>query len=304
MGKRSWHGLIWSLVTVVWLLSFMTPLLPLTIGFLMVPVLMLYVKTTTRSFILYYVGSLLVVYLLSALQGLFLISISLFFLPPVLAMGSLYKRKAAARTVLTAGTVTLLGESLLSLMISALSGLNPIGSYKAMMNDYFQNIMQPALKQMLGSDQDLYLNAMVQWIPTFLIMMAVFYVFVSHGLSRWLLNKTGESIPGLRPMREWMLPRTFVWLYLLALILGLFIPTSTSMVSTILQNLLPLLIFVFTIQALAFLYYIIHQKGWNRALPFTATALLAIMWPLMFVYSLLGVVDVAFPIRERFKKNM
>ncbi|MGO4272873.1 DUF2232 domain-containing protein, partial [Paenibacillus sp. TAF58] len=113
MGKRSWQSIIWSAVTIVSLLSLMTPFIIFTCSFLMIPVLMLYVKSSTRRFVISYVLSLLIVYILTQWQGIFLMSVSLFFLPPVLVMGNLYKRKAAARSVLTAGIITILAESLM-----------------------------------------------------------------------------------------------------------------------------------------------------------------------------------------------
>ncbi|MEW9699598.1 DUF2232 domain-containing protein [Paenibacillus sp. SI8] len=304
MGNRSWQGILWSVVTIVLLLSLMTPFVIFTVSFLMIPVLMLYVKSSTKRFAIYYVASLLVVYLLTGFHGMFLLSVSLFFLPPVLVMGNLYKRKAAARTVLTAGTVTVLAESLISLLIVYTLGFDPIAKFKQFMNEYVTN-MPPALRDLLPKDQDWYVNLMVQVIPLYLIFFALFYAFVSHGISRWLLNKTGEGIPGLRPMRERMLPKSFVWIYLIAFVMDLFIdPKSTSMIATLLMNLLPLLALAFAIQAVCFLFFIAHANKWKPILPFIAILLVCFMPPFLFVYSLLGVFDVAFPIRDRFKKNL
>ncbi|NEW07290.1 DUF2232 domain-containing protein [Paenibacillus sp. SYP-B3998] len=304
MGNRSWQGIIWSVVMIILLLSLMTPLIIFTLSFLMIPVLMLYVKSSTKRFAIHYVLSLFVVYVLTGFKGMFLLSVSLFFLPPVLVMGNLYKRKAAARTILTAGTVTILAESLLSLVMGYAFGFNPIAKFKQFMNNYVST-MPPLLREMLPKDQDWYVNLMVQVIPVYLIFFALFYTFVTHGISRWLLNKTGEGIPGLRPMRERMLPRSFVWIYLLAFILDVFVnPTSTSLIATLLMNLLPILMVAFAIQAICFLFFIAHANKWKPILPIMAMLLVCFMPPFLFIYSLLGVFDVAFPIRERFKKNI
>jgi uncharacterized protein YybS (DUF2232 family) len=303
LGKRSWQGLIWSAVTVVILLSFMTPFIVFTISFLMIPVLILYVKLSTRRFIIHYVISLLIVYVLSGWQGAFLIAVSLFFLPPVLVMGNLYKRKAPGRSVVTAGVVALLAESLLTLVISYAFGLNPIAKFKQFMNDYIVS-MPVGLRDLLPKDHDWYIHVMVQVIPLDLIVFALFYSFVTHGVGRWLLNKSGEALPGLPPLREWKLPRTFVWIYLIAFVMDLFLdPSSNSLIATLLMNMLPLLVLSFSIQAISFFFYVAHANRWNRAFPIIALVVLVFIPPLMFIYSLLGVFDVAFPIRERFKKN-
>jgi uncharacterized protein YybS (DUF2232 family) len=304
LGRASWQRLLWSLISAIILLSFMTPFIIFTISFLMIPVVMLYVKSSTRQFVIYYVGSLLVVYVLSAWQGSFLLSMALFFLPPILVLGYLYKRKAAARLVITAGTLTLLAESLLSLLIGFMVGFNPIAKFKQFLSENL-NAVTPELRALLPKDQEMYINLMSQIIPVALIAFSLFYIFVTHGISRWLLNKTGEAIPGLRPMREWMLPRSFVWFYLLAFAADLFInPESTSLTAMLLLNLLSLLVPIFAIQAISFLFYVTHVNKWNRAMPIIAIVLLIFVPPLFFVFSLLGVFDVAFPIRERFKKKL
>ncbi|TXK77762.1 DUF2232 domain-containing protein [Paenibacillus sp. N3.4] len=282
----------------------MTPIIIFTFGLLMIPVLMLYVKTSTKGFVISYVLSLLVVYVLTQWHGVFLISVSLFFLPPVLVMGNLYKRKAAARSVLTAGTITLLAESLVSLVMGYALGFDPVAKFKQFMIDYVTT-MPSTLRVLLPKDQDYYINYVVNVIPLYLIFFALFYTFLSHGISRWLLNKTGEGIPGLRPMRERMLQRSLVWVYLIAFVLDLFInPNSNSLISTILMNSMPLLMLAFAIQAICFLFYVAHANKWRPILPIAAIVLVCFMPPLFIVYSLLGVFDVAFPIRERFKKNL
>ncbi|MNH98535.1 hypothetical protein D3C73_512570 [compost metagenome] len=304
MGKRNWQGIIWSAVTILILISFMTPFIIFTLSFLMVPVLILYVKHSTKQFIMYYLISLFVVFLLSAWQGSFLIALSLFFLPPVLAMGNLYKRKTVpARAVITAGAVALLAESLLSLILAYLLGFDPIGKFKQFMGESLASL--PAeFKTLMPTDTDLSISIMVEIIPLYLIGFVLFYAFVTHGVSRWLLNKSGEAIPGLPPLREWKLPKSFVWIYLVAFVIDLFIkPDLDSLISTLLLNLLPVMVLLFSIQALSFLFFVAHSKNWNRAMPITAAIILVVFSPLMFLYSLLGVFDVAYPIRERFKKN-
>ncbi|UKS25994.1 YybS family protein [Paenibacillus sp. HWE-109] len=304
MGNRNWQSIIWSAVTVVSLLSLMTPFIIFTFSFLIIPVLMLYVKSSTRRFVISYVVSLLVVYLLTQWHGITLISLSLFLLPPVLVMGNLYKRKAAARSVLTAGIITILAESLMSLLIGFSLGFNPVAKFKTFMMDSIAS-MPASIQEVLPKDQDWYVSFIVHVIPLYLIFVALFYTFVTHGITRWLLNKTGEGIPGLRPMREWMLQKSLVWIYLVVFVLDLFTdPNSNSLISTLLMNAMPLLMLAFTIQAICFLFFVAHANKWKPILPIVGILIVCFMPPLFIVYSLLGVFDVAFPIRERFKKNL
>lgn len=303
-NQRSWPYIVWSIVYVLLLLSLLTPALLLTMSFLMVPVLVLYVKLDAKRFTLYYVLSLAAVYALTAGIGPMLVSISLFFLPPVIVMGNLYKKKAPAKTALTAGTVTLLAETLLTLLIGYALGFDPISKFHSFMTDYVRTLPS-AFMGMMQVDTEQYVNMLIQVIPLDLILFSYYYAVVNHAVARRFLNRMGEGLPGMKPLREWRLPKSFVWLYVGAFVLDLVLPAGgRSMMSTLLMNLLPLLLLAFTLQALSFLFFIAHEQHRIRALPIAAIVILVLMFPLLiFVYSLLGVLDAALPLRERFRKN-
>lgn len=306
MGKqRSWPLIICSIVYILMLLSLLTPALLITLWFLMVPVLILYVKLDAKRFALFYVLSLAVVYLMTAWIGPMLLSVSLFFLPPVIIMGNLYKKKAPAKSALTAGMVTLLAEALLSLLIGYAIGLDPIAKFRTFMLDYVNSLPSSFLSMMQLGDKEQYVNLMTQVIPLDLILFAYFYAVVNHWAARRILNRMGEGLPAMKPLREWRLPKTFVWLYLGAFALDLFLPAGDrSLVATLLMNLLPLLMLALTLQSLSFLFFIAHERGKTKALPVMAIIVLVLFFPLLIVvYSLLGVIDAAFPVRERFRKN-
>jgi uncharacterized protein YybS (DUF2232 family) len=303
-NRRFWSEIVWSIVYVIMLLSFFTPALLLTMSFLMVPVLILYVKLDTKRFALFYGLCLAVVYALTAWVGPILVSISLFFLPPVIVMGNLYKKKAPAKSALTAGMVTLLAEALITLLIGYALGFDPISKFQAFMTEYVKSL--PAgFMGMMQVDAEQYVNLLIQVIPLDLILFSYFYAVVNHAVARRILNRMGEELPAMKPLREWRLPRTFVVLYVLAFILDMMIPAGDrSMLSTLLMNLQPLLMLAFTLQALSFLFFIAHEQRRSKALPIIAIVVLVLLFPLLvFVYSLLGVLDAALPLRERFRKN-
>ncbi|WP_256865381.1 DUF2232 domain-containing protein [Paenibacillus sp. 32352] len=307
MGKGSVRMLGWSVATILLLLSVITPLSIVTFCLLMIPVIVQFVKLDTKRFLLHYGVSLAIVYVLTSSvlggwAGILLVSMSLFFLPPVIQMGNLYKKRAPARTVLTAGTVTLLAELLLSLVVSYLFGFNLIDKIKQFMQESI-NTLPDQLKGMIALDQDMLIQLMSQMLPLYMICISLVLVVIAHWLSRKILNRSGESIPAFKPMREWMLPRSFVWYYMIALFMEFFVKDTNSIFFTILINLLPLLTAAFAIQALAFLFFVAHMNRWNRTLPIAGIVLLLIFPPAYFIFSMLGVFDVAFPIRERMTRK-
>jgi hypothetical protein len=162
--------LVWSIIYIATLLSlFLPPVMLLTMFFLWVPVLVMYVRLGSRSFLIHYLVCLAIVYvlvsaLLAGWVGALLVAISLFMLPPVIQMGNLYKKRAPARSVITAGAVTLLAELLVSLVVAQLFGLNPISKFKSMIIDSF-NMYSPQMRSLVGIDIDTIVQLSVQMLP-------------------------------------------------------------------------------------------------------------------------------------------
>ncbi|OXM84559.1 hypothetical protein CF651_20090 [Paenibacillus rigui] len=297
----------WSAATIALLLSVLTPFSLITFHLLMIPVIILFVRLETKKFLLYYGLSLAIVYVLTSLllvswAGVMLVAISLFLLPPVIQMGNLYKKRAPARTVITAGTVTLLLEMLVSLVVGYAFGFNIIDRMKQFMLESI-NTLPAQLQAVLVVDKDTLVQLVSQMLPLYMIGYSLFLVVIAHWLARKLLNRSGEALPAFKPIREWMLPRSFVWYYLIALFMEFFVKDTNSIFFTLLLNLLPLLTAVFAVQAIAFLFFVAHRNRWNRALPFGGIVLLIFVPPAYFMFSMLGVFDVAFPIRERMTRK-
>jgi uncharacterized protein YybS (DUF2232 family) len=293
----------WSLLTVALLLSIITPINIITLNLLMVPVLIQYVKLETRRFMLYYGLSLAIVYVVtsavfSGWAGVIFVAISLFFLPPVIQMGNLYKKRAPARAVITIGSITLLTEMLLTILIAYMFGFNIIAKVKQFMLQSIAMVTEQ-FKIVMVVDADEVVQAAIQRIPLAMIASSLFIVILTHWIVRKLLNRSGEALLGFRPVRDWMLPRSFVWYFVIAMLLQFFVRDTDSILYIVLMNSLPLLSALFAIQAIAFLFHVAHVKKWKRTLPIIGIVVL-IMVPLaFFMFSLLGLFDVAFPIRER-----
>lgn len=307
-GKQKPRMLGWSLIYIALLLSiFFPPLSMVTVCLVMVPVLIMYVKLDVNRFIVHYAICLIVTYLMATILfvgwgGSMILSLSIFFLPATIQMGNLYKKRASARSVITAGAVTLLVELLLVLIAITLFGMNPIGKMKQFMANSIQTI-SPQLQSMMGMDADEMIRLMVQMLPLYMIGFSVFYAVISHAIGRRILVHLGESIPAFKPIREWMLPKSLIWIYLLAMVLEMFVKDTGSLVYTVLVNLLPLLTTIFSVQAVAFLFFIAHTRRWNKTLPIIGIIILVFFSPAYFVFSLLGIFDVAFPIRERLTRR-
>ncbi|MEF3305316.1 DUF2232 domain-containing protein [Paenibacillus sp. GYB003] len=307
------QALLWSLILVVLLLLMFTSLAMVALSLAMIPTVFLFVKLDTKRFVLYYALSLLVVYGVTAAFGAGILGtvaslVSFCLLIPSIVMGILYKRKASARSVITGGAVAFLAQLLLFLLVTQLSGIQVAGEMREFVRGSLDTL--PAeLKQMVPQNMiDLVIDMMIRLLPLYLIGISLYFSVLTHWIVRKALVRSGETIPAMRPAKEWMLPRSFVWYYLIALVLGfIFTGTGGTMIDMVLLNVTPILMFVFAVQAFAFFFFVADTRGWAKAVPI---AIVVVLGPLMVLLpfimqllTLLGLFDVAFPIRSRLKKS-
>ncbi|WP_158606486.1 DUF2232 domain-containing protein [Paenibacillus ginsengarvi] len=307
------QALLWSLILVVLLLLMFTPLVMVAISLAMIPTVFLFVKLDTKRFVVYYVLSLLAVYVVTAIFGAGILGtvasiVSLSLLIPSIVMGIFYKKRSSARSVLTGGTIAFLTQLLVFLILLTTFGVHVTDEMRQFVRSSLDT-MPGELKQMLPQNMiDLIIDMMIRLLPLYLIGISLYFSVITHWLARKALVRSGEMIPALRPAKEWMLPKSFVWYYLIALILGfIFTGTSDTMIDMILLNVMPILMVAFAVQALAFFFFLGDAKGWSRSVPVVIAVVLAplmVLLPfLMQLLTLLGLFDVAFPIRARMKKS-
>jgi uncharacterized protein YybS (DUF2232 family) len=295
------QSLLWCAVLIIELLSLGTPANFLTITLIMVPVLMLYLKLNFKQFSLAYVSSLFVLFAILGGGGLALLLImySLFFIPPAIAMGQLYKKSASVKTVLVVAILVLIAESLMLLFMGYSTGMDPVGHIQTILTNNIAILPEKYQDYVNPGD----VEKMTWMLPFFLLVLAAFYVMLTHAVTRRLLKKSTTPLPGLPPMHEWRLPKSMVWYFLIMLVIGLFITTQSDLYfQMIVYNLLPLFMVLFVTQAVGLLYAFVHFKNWNRYIPLLMI-LLCLLPPVLYLVCLLGVMDILMPLRQRLFKS-
>ena len=216
--KFRWTSVAWSIVYLLLLLSLSTPLLIITSLFIIIPAIVLFTTLTTKQFILHLLPVLLIVGLITPVY----VILALYFLIPALVMGRWYKRRASAKSTLIAGTVTILGEFLLLLLLGTALFDFDLSSY---VNDVLLMVNSPLAD--LGTTNPLISDLRftseevrqisymtVQMIPMTLIVSSFLIAVVTHSIVRPILNSMQYAVPKMKPAHEWRLPRAFIWYYL------------------------------------------------------------------------------------------
>ncbi len=300
--KIGWKSVAWSAAALLLLLSIPTNLVVVTLFVLMVPMVVLCTLLKPIPYVLHLLGIGIAAYVLLGSYSLVPLTFGFFFLIPSSVMGYMYKKHASARTVVTVTIVILVAQFLAELAIFSIQ-------YDFDLSTQLSGLFEEALKQMqtgtlLPSDWASTTavslgDAVLNMLPALLLLSSFAFAIVTHALSRRALGLMGIVAPAMSPLRNWMLPRSLIFYYLLALIVSYFIPAdSNGFWSTVTANAVPILRFAFTVQAIAFFFYLADAKRWPRIAP----VLIAIPLLLYPPFYLIGLLDAAFPLRKYFVK--
>lgn len=297
---KLWTSVAWSVVYLLLLLSLATPLTVITAFFLIVPGVLLYTTLSTRSFLLH----IAIVWLIaSVMVGPIILLQAVYFILPSIAMGFVYKRKGPALRAMMAGAGMIVLDFLLILLISTVFfDFNLTRAIEDMVNE-----LTPLLQEMFNillagkvawspelSEQ--FSSLTVRMIPSTMVVCALIMAAIAHAISRPTLSSLGHALPKLAPLRDWRLPRSLIWYFLLATLLQSFGGTAINegFVGTILLNLIPLLQFLFMVQAASFFFFVAYHRKWNPVFPVLSVMVLLLIPPLWII----GMLDIAFPLRD------
>ena len=293
---------LWSVLSLLMLCLFAVPGLNVVAMLLIfVPFTVLYTVVNKKVF----TGCVVVVLLLASLlvDPIAMIFLGIVALIPSIVLGEMYlKNKPSTRIIpyMTAIVLLVLMVSLLILdrafsvsLISQFQSL--LQSQYAMLGD--QNVLPATLtSEML----DAMVTSMLNLIPLAMAMMALVIVICSHYIARRVVNSYGVTVTAFPQAKDWNLPRKLVFIYFVVYLIELMIDvTNTGFFTIAILNIVPALSFAFTVQAIGFFFYLADHYKWPKIVP------ILIALPVLFIplFSILGLIDVAFNLRKRITKK-
>jgi len=298
---RHWarQPIFWSVMMILLGFTFLTPLQIITMHVVMVPIVVLVVSSPTLMHAAgYFAIPALLLLFLSGTAWPFTAIILAVMLVPGAVMGYMYRRQSSAWATLTAGAISMIAVLLTILASVSLSGIDIAAEIRALIQEQFDLVAQITGTPVISPDAlDAFISFAVRLLPLYIMIIAMYYTVITHIISRRLLNRLGFPAAALPPAREWRLPRSLVWYYLIVLLLDLFV-NPDHFLYTIVLNVYPILLFTFTIQGIAFIIYWAYTRGKSMVLP-AITGLLCIFFPpVMYITSMIGLADTAFPLRQ------
>ncbi|MFD1397631.1 DUF2232 domain-containing protein [Kroppenstedtia eburnea] len=289
-------GLITTMLFLLIVFSLLTPLNILTIWLLPLPFILQTAKNGWSSAIF---PTLLVTFSLLAITGHPFYPGAVLLVAAVgVVMGLLYRRPDTSGTDVVLGGLTTVGISLLVLMLAASHYFdlqNRLGSYLA---EEWQRNGEWFRLYGVESVTDLipYVAAV---IPSMLFMLAVPVPLLNLVVARKWLSRHGLPGKYLPPFREWRLPRSFFYFYLVSLLLFLIFGAGGESSAWIPANVITVLFFLFYIQGLSFIAWLLHRSGKGKGwMVFISLGSLVISLFTVVVH-LMGVMDTGSEIRKR-----
>lgn len=304
MQQWARQPIFWSALMVLVGFSLLTPLQLITVHFIMVPiVMMMALSHTVWQFALYFGIPALLLLVSSGLAWPITAAVLVLMLVPGALVGYYYRKGSSAVTVMTAGITAMIGVLLLFLIAISMSGINIQMELKTAVQEQLE-IFERITGQAVMSEEVLnsLLDVTMRLLPLYIIVIAFYYTVITHVVSRRLLGKLGVPAKALPPVHEWRLPRSLIWYYLIVLVLDFFVQRESGFY-TLIMNVQTILLFTFAVQGIAFLFFWAHMKKRSRALPVTGAVLCLLFPPAMYLMSMVGLIDTAFPIRNYMGKR-
>ncbi|MCQ4087778.1 DUF2232 domain-containing protein [Saccharibacillus sp. JS10] len=293
---------MWAIIYLLILLSLLTPLSAILLLVMIVPVAVLYASLRVNVFWLHIVPVLVILGLFSGSLAPYTLLLAGYFLVTGIVMGHLYKKRAPALQTIMYGMGTLIG-TLLILLVAAkwMLGFNLSDYVSQFVHQTFDPLlvvaeMNPMLSNQWNPDFIFALaNQTVMMIPLGIAMSSFVLAVVTHAIVRPILSSMGVNAPKLRAAHEWKLPRALIFYYFVVVIIELVtFDQGDGFWKMAAVNVLPLLQFCFIIQAIGFWFFIGHIKKWHRALCILMAVVTVIFPPMRII----GIIDLAFPLRE------
>jgi uncharacterized protein YybS (DUF2232 family) len=296
-----WKSLAWSAAALLLLLTLSTFMNVVTGFLIMTPFIVLFNMLRPKIFALHVILIGVIAYFLSGAYGPIVLTLAFFFLVPSIAMGHLYKKGSPARTAILGGFIIILVQLLLELVLIAMQfNIDLTAELTSQLTESLKQLEAAGFSPAGWTTETsiAFVASIVNMLPMLLLLMVFLFTIVTHGLSRQALRTVDIQAPALPQAKTWRLPKSLVLYYLIAMVASLFISQDGGYWYVVVSNLVPILHIVFAVQAIGFFFFLADAKKWSRVVPI----LLSIPVFLFPPFYLIGLLDVAFPLRKYFVK--
>ncbi|HET7627698.1 MAG TPA: YybS family protein [Bacillales bacterium] len=281
-----------------------------SVWFLPLPFIVYIIRNGTRSALPLWGCGMAIGLLFGSIWGLFF---SLLFASGGTVAGILYRQKRPAFGILLGGALTYTaGVILVYILTIVIWDLNLINQTVETMRQAMRD-SQSLLHTMGGGSQrnlEMFEQQLALYrylAPALLAFAGATYALITQLAATPVLRKIGlgDHVLPWKPFREWQFPKSFLWYYLIILIIGFFHGFEAGSVGSIVYyNLLVVLQVVMFIQGLSFVFFYMHLRKWSKGLKGLTLILLVLLSVATgMIFRLVGVIDLGFQMRDRLRSS-
>lgn len=300
-------ALLLAIYTVLLLLTVYVPVLNIiTPFFLVLPYIIYSEKHGLKPAMVMLAAAVFV----SLLAGAFLITLplTLSFGTVGIIIGWMLKNQKSKMMIYLVSSFVFLVSSVIEYIVSILLlDMNLIrefiASFKKILLDAFQRAEEMGQPLPSGKMEDFRssLELFEILIPSFFLTSSLAVMLIIISVNFPLLRKIGIHTAKFPPFRNWKLPQSIVWYYLITLILMITVrPEVGTYLHWALFNLFYVLQLLLVVQGLSFIYFFARLKNWPKGLVILITVL---AFPLYEFVRILGIIDLGFDLRQRLQRK-
>ncbi|KAB7707611.1 DUF2232 domain-containing protein [Bacillus aerolatus] len=169
--------------------------------------------------------------------------------------------------------------------------------------ELMESLGQPLPEEVIQQAQELF-DYLMALMPSLLVLFSLASTLIMMAVNFPIAKKMAVDVPRFKPFREWHVPKSILWYYVILLLASLIIePEKGSMWYFSYINIMFMLQFCLLLQGLSFLYFAAHLKKWPKIIPILLTVFSILILPLLYLVRLLGIIDLGFDLRQRLRRK-
>lgn len=276
--------------------------------FLPLPFLVYSAKYPVKSAVSFAAISLALSLLLGGLPA---IPFALLFIMTGTIMGTMIQRKRDKFSIFMAGSlIFLLNTVVLYAMLMGVAGDQAESISESFKQSYedsaklMESMGQPLPETAIEQAKEMF-DYLLALMPSLLVLFSMGSTLIIMAINFPIVKKMGVDVPKFKPFREWHVPKSILWYYIILLLASLIaVPEKGSMWYFSYINIMFMLQFCLLLQGLSFLYFTAHLKKWPKIIPILLTIFSILVLPLLYIVRLLGIIDLGFDLRQRLQRKI
>ena len=293
-----------ALFAVLFLVSLYVPLLGMIATlFLSLPFMIFTMRHGYAYALLLLAASLIISMLIGSL---FSLPVALMFGTAGITVGALLGKNKNRYTILLASAFVFLINMIIDYIISIkFFEMDIIQETFSAFRDSFETAMQ--IMKGMGQEPPKQLQEqfeqgleLIKYItPTLFVIAAFLLAYVTMTVSIPILRRLKLPVGTWPPFRDFTLPKSLLWYYLLVLVISLFPLEKGTFAYIAVLNVYYLLQLLFIVQGFSFLYYAANKKNVPKGMVIGGTILCLFLPFLLYLIVILGIIDLGFDLRKR-----